>query len=837
LWDEAITSFNQALNLKKDDEEAKLKLKEAEEGKKTAESGLKSNELYLAAIKKGDEAMLNKNFSLAITSYTEALTIKKDDSAAKKKLQEANAALNKESLSKENLEKYNQAMKNGNDAFSIKKWSESITYFTEALKYKKDDSEAKNKIKEAQDAISANEKGLKSEEQFAAAMKNGKEALANKKFDEAIDEFSKALKYKSEDLEAKNKLAEAEAGRDAEEKFKENMKLGRLYFKEKKWSQAIAVFNEILSLKSDETEAKEKLKEAEDNLKKELDKGKIEELYNSAMKFGNDAMNGKKFNDAIAAYTSALGYKKEDKEAKMKLDEARAGLKLTEQNKNLESKYLEAINKGRNHLIVSKWDSAILAFKSALEIKKNDSEASKLLAEAQEGLEKDKNSKENNSKYDKLMREGKNELSTSNWVQAVMSFKAALVLKPDDPQALKYLNDAEEKIKEQDLQKNFDKLIAKGDSSVLSKNYDLALERYNNAKALNINPTLVLEKIEKLKKLIEANKLAKSKEAEYHAAMKEGEDAEAAANWTTALQIYETKALIIRPSDKDALLRVEECKKAIKNKAFADSVSNREKNILEKYNLVIAEARTLFKNKDYKTSLKKYEEAQNIRVDESEPANKINEIKLLLSKSEEEELKLKNQLQIDKDFNDAIEQAKKLSSEKKYAAAKEKYRSAQLIKPTHLVPPAEIKKLEELIKNQEKTNTNINQIKYNSAISAGDNKFSSKNYQEAISFYREALKFKPNDSIASKKILDTESLIKSNSSDVTSTEDSKYSSYKQGVTHLKREITQNYVSSKSIVKRGNIVMVFEKREFNWGVIFYRDNEPISGSQYENGIRD
>ena len=61
----------------------------------------KSAKAYEAAMKKGNAGMSSKNYDEAISGFTEALKLKPEDAAAKQKLAEANAALEKENRSEE----------------------------------------------------------------------------------------------------------------------------------------------------------------------------------------------------------------------------------------------------------------------------------------------------------------------------------------------------------------------------------------------------------------------------------------------------------------------------------------------------------------------------------------------------------------------------------------------------------------------------------------------------------------------------------------------------------------------------------------------------------------
>ncbi|MFN6039939.1 MAG: hypothetical protein ACK452_15830, partial [Bacteroidota bacterium] len=73
--------------------------------------------------------------------------------------------------------KYDLAMKNGAKQQEDKKWDEAVKYYTEALSAKKDDALAKKKIEECNAEKSKENEGKQQETDFLAAMKKGKKAL------------------------------------------------------------------------------------------------------------------------------------------------------------------------------------------------------------------------------------------------------------------------------------------------------------------------------------------------------------------------------------------------------------------------------------------------------------------------------------------------------------------------------------------------------------------------------------------------------------------------------------------------------------------------------------
>ncbi len=107
-----------------------------------------------------------------------------------------------------------------------------------------------------------------------------------------------------------------------------------------------------------------------------------------------------------------------------------------------------------------------------------------------------------------------------------------------------------------------------------------------------------------------------------------------------------------------------------------------------------------------------------------------------------------------KNYSEAITRADKALKDKEYHEALKEFSLAASIKPEEAYPEKKLEEVQKIIKELE-----AKQLAYDQQISAADSKFTIGNYSQAIEFYQEALKYKPNDSYAENRINESRNLI------------------------------------------------------------------------------
>ena len=179
---------------------------------------------------------------------------------------------------------------------------------------------------------------------------------------------------------------------------------------------------------------------------------------------------------------------------------------------------------------------------------------------------------------------------------------------------------------------------------------------------------------------------------------------------------------------------------------------------IEKYNAAIKQADEKLKERKLDEAKSIYLQAIQLKKDETYPKQKLAEIAKLeaeIKKAEEDKTKA-NEAQ-NKQYNDLIAKADKLTADKKWEDAKKKYQEALIVKPGEKYPQQKIKEIDEkekILKQQ--AIYEASGKKYDETIEEANKLLNAKKWEDAKKKYQEALKYKQHDEYCLKKIKEIE---------------------------------------------------------------------------------
>jgi tetratricopeptide (TPR) repeat protein len=141
--------------------------------------------------------------------------------------------------------------------------------------------------------------------EFDRLLSQGKTAMKEKKYDEAVKAFGDAVKIIPGDSNAQGWLQLARDEQSTRDDYARQVGRGKAALDAGKWDDATAAFNEALKLVPDDAEAAKGLQAAK--LKQwEAAKQKQFAEFNKQMAAGNAALKDEKWDEASAAFTTAL---------------------------------------------------------------------------------------------------------------------------------------------------------------------------------------------------------------------------------------------------------------------------------------------------------------------------------------------------------------------------------------------------------------------------------------------------------------------------------------------------------------------------------------------------
>jgi len=534
-----------------------------------------------------------------------------------------------------------------------------------------------------------------------------------------IKEIDKAIM-----LAAQKQALEDAKNREKEQQYVADIAEGDLALKKKDYALAKQNYSEALQIKAGEKYPADKLKEIERIL---AENAKAEEAARA--KAAADAIAKKKAGDEAAARAA------KEEAAKSK----------AEAEKALKAMYDGAIAKGDKLFRSKKYDEANAFYQEAANLKENESYPKEKIAEIRKiqdaalKVEADAESaeEENEKKYNSNIKNGDMSMKFKEYTDAKQFYTEASKIKPAETYPKTKLEELEtllaaQKLKNQkkdEIKKQYDAAVARGDKNFLAKDLEAAKTAYNDALGIKSDAAYPKDKIAEIDKIIKteqeraaaeetarAAKEARAKE-EAEAAAKKKADEEASARAAAAAAAKkkaEDEANARAAAEEEARRRAEEAEKAsaaaevaAKKKAEEDAAARlaaeaaakkkaeeqrkseeaaKVKARDDQYNKLIADADKAFQSKDY-GAIRLYESASNIKPNEKYPKDKIAEINEILegNKAREDE------------YVQALSDGNKNLADRNYMMARGNFEEALKIKPNASVPKTKIAQIDKVM--------------------------------------------------------------------------------------------------------------------------------------------
>ncbi|MCK6649301.1 MAG: hypothetical protein L6Q66_06580, partial [Bacteroidia bacterium] len=552
---------------------------------------------------------------------------------------------------------------------------------------------------------------------------------------------------------------------------------GDAAFSSKDYANAKAAFNEAVALKATEQYPKDKIKEIDQLIAKEMSAKQLEDKYNAAIAKGDKALSAKDYVTAKAGYSEALALKASEQYPKDKLAEvdkaladAAAEKEKLAKEKELETKYKAAVAKGDAALKLKTYDAAKAAYNEALTLKSAEQYPKDKIAEIDALIAKEMGAKELDEKYKAAIAKGDAAFKLKSYDEAKSGYNEALGFKPAEAYpktklaeidkaiadaAAKDAADKERLAKEKELTEKYNAAIAKADASLAAKEYDAAKTAYSEASTLKGTEKYPKDKIAEINAILAKEMGAKELEKKYADAISKGDAALTAKDYATAKTQYNA-AIALKPAEqypKDKLAEAE--------KALADANAAKEKDAAEKakeakYKAAIAKGDAAMTAKTYAAAKTAYNEALTVKPGEQYPQDKIAEAEKLMGDAVAE----KERAATEAKYKSAIAKGDAAMTAKTYVAAKTAYNEALAVKPGEQYPQDKIAEAEKLMGDaaaeKERAAT---EAKYKAAITKGDAAMTAKTYAAAKTAYNEALAVKPGEQYPQDKIAEAEKLM------------------------------------------------------------------------------
>ncbi len=749
-YESAKSNYNQALSIKPNEAYPKQKISEIDalllallNGKKQAKELA-----YQQAITQADATFNTKDYSSSRDFYNQASTIKPNEAYPKQKISEIDALLGELAGKKR---AYDVAIAQADNEFNAESYESAKSNYQKALAIFPTEQYPQSRLNEIENKLLAlknvNEQKAAREKAYNDAITKADALFIEKKYQESKNSYSQALAVKAEEVYPKQKITEIDqliAGANAlEERYKSIIATADAHFMNTKYEDAKTTYNNALQIKPTEEYPKQKISEIEillaqiaANNKKQ---GDIKKQYDALIIQADGYYDQKNWPQAIQTYKQASAVKSDEVYPKQRATEIENMLaRLAARDKE----YNDAIATADNLLTAKSYGEALAFYNQALGVKPNEAYPAQKISEINSTLE---DLRKNEAAYDNYIKLADLAFSNNKLQDAKGQYQAAQVIKPTEQYPKTRLAEInallaeQQKIKgEQDrINNQYNSLILVADQNFNQKNYQDAKGDYQSASQLKLNESYPKEKLAEIDNILET---LVAQEAAYTQKMKEGENLFAQKNYNGALSAYQ-QASQIKPSEQLPKQKITQIQGLI--------AGNAQKQ--KQYDGFISQADVLFNSKAYADAKTLYSNALRILPAENYPKTQISKIDILIA----EQLKLQaDKEKIDAQYNTLISTADQAFNQKSYDKAKSDYEAASFLKAQESYPKSKIAEINNIVETLAAQNS-----AYDNKMQEAQGLLSQKNYNGALNSFQQASQIKPNEQLPKQKINEINSLL------------------------------------------------------------------------------
>ncbi|PKQ60311.1 hypothetical protein BZG02_19855 [Labilibaculum filiforme] len=732
-------------------------LADADEASRLASQKKALEEKYVAIINLADSQFSAGDYQSSITTYSDALSLKAEETYPKSQIQKINEILNAQQaeaneearlLAEKKVleEKYNSIIKLADSQYSLGEYQSAKTGYSNALGLKAEEVYPKTQIQKI-DALLADKQ---------AEAENAKRLLAEKK---ALDE-----------------------------KYDSVIKLADAQFSEEEYQSAKNSYNEALSIKADEAYPKNQIQKIDDLLVIQMaeadeaarlasQKKALNDKYASIIALADSQFSSSDYQSSRTSYSDALELKGKENYPKAqikKIDDilleqkrlAEEEARLAMEQQELDEKYNSLIILADSQFSSESYESSKKNYTMALEMRSKESYPKTQIEKIDEIVNRLKAKSEEEARIAEALRVKERDYNNAialadkyyegkRWQSAIDEYEKAQAVKPQEVYPPNRIAEIQlilkdlEKLEEEksSLQYQYKALLEEGDQLYNKKEYTAAIGKYQgalNLKPKESYPKNQLKRIEveleqqarEAEKLRELNRLYGEEIAQGDKFLKEEQFSVARHHFNTALSM--------KPGEEYPQQKLEEIEKLVEALKLADeeSISGNSTNFEKKlsiarereYAAIIAKGDDSFKASHYTVAKVMYERALEY-FERDYPKKKLKEIDKIIQEEKDSELT--------EEYRKLIARGDEELTKKNYSVAKFYYQKAKTIDSSEKYAANQLDKIEDIIDSKKDQKL---EAEYKKVIEKADEAFDKENYSVARFYYKKANSLKSEES-------------------------------------------------------------------------------------------
>lgn len=389
----AVTTYTKALEIKPGDATAQAKLDAAKNKMTELATAKASAERYQQLMSEAQTLLKNNELRPAIEKLTEALTVKPGDAVATAEKSKAETLLRELEAKNELESRYAQLIRNADDAFAKSDFKVAELAYIEAAELKPSEAYPRQRARLSQENLVRLEAENAANLRYASLIEEADKFFKQQDYERATEFYTQASTLKPAENYPKTQLANIAETRQALAKKQETeqrvntlLAQGNELMQSKKWSEAIAAFEQAIRLDPANTTAPARKAEAE--LSMEREHREMQQRYEQSIAEADRQMGLNNYQDAIAAYKIALGFKAGDDYATKRISQAEAI--ILERLTNLRNEYNRIITEADRSFNAKNYDKAIELYLNAENTKPDETYPRQMISRIAELFEQNK---------------------------------------------------------------------------------------------------------------------------------------------------------------------------------------------------------------------------------------------------------------------------------------------------------------------------------------------------------------------------------------------------------------------------------------------------------------
>ncbi|MBU2649430.1 MAG: hypothetical protein KKA81_00715 [Bacteroidetes bacterium] len=481
-------------------------------------------------------------------------------------------------------------------------------------------------------------------------------------------------------------------------KYNQRIKTADELFQAKSYDKAITVYEEAAKILPNEPYPGSKISE----IKQLMEEEKTNRIkYDETIKRADGLFQDAKLDEARKVYEEALqyiDYESHPKDQIIEIDKQIAKLNA------LQTSYNKAIASAEEYLKRKNYQEAINSYQEAARLKPEEELPKQKLTELSNFLE-------TYGRYNELISAADELYIGQQYESARIKYSQALEILPGERYPQDMISKVNEALKEKTVEnwQRYDELIAEADRYYDQKEYEKAMETYNNALRFKPDETYARTRIQAINDMLD---LRRTQEAAYDNTLLLADKLFNEGNLNGALAEYR-KAHDMKPMEQYPKVRADEVEMLL-----ADL-----KNKEDQYNQTVAGADKLFNAGDYVEALGQYTRALELFPAKQYPKDQITMINDILGKEKAAE----------EAYNLAISTGDKHFESGDFDNAKIQYITALDIKPDAQYPRDKVSEINSILASRK-----AQAEAFNLALQQADRYYDEKNYEQALLKYNEA---------------------------------------------------------------------------------------------------